>query len=93
MRSAALRLVLAERTNDCISYPSSGSLNNPHNRDAEMNSCRRPGRMDICEDYPFWMHPVQIDAYKYGTDIFDFPAYLCRIYIIFGSCILGIFVL
>ncbi len=79
--------------NDCISYRNSDNLNNQHNRDEEMHTCRKWGKKDICEGFLSLGNPEQIDVCKYGIDIFDFQIYLCHIYKVNESCNEGTFVL
>ena len=86
---AASQQVQLERRNDYISYQSNDSQNNHRNRDEEMNTCRKQGKTDICEDYPFWVYPEQIGVNKYGIGIFDCQTYLCHIYKVNESCTEG----
>ncbi len=72
--------------NDYISYPSNDDLNNRHNCDEGMKTCRKYGKTDICGDYPFEEYPEQIDVNNQGIGIFDYQTYLCRIYKVNESC-------
>ena len=87
--AAASQQVLLERMNDCIFYQSSDNWNNHRSHDEETNTCRKQGKKDICEDSPFQDYPEQIDVNIYGIGTFDCQIYLCRIYKVNESCILG----
>ena len=88
--------------NDCIFYQSNDNWNNRHNRDEEMQICRRWGKKDIFFFQAevvlhllnhLKQNQVQTDVYNYGIDTFDCRIYLCRIYKVNESCTEGNYVI
>jgi len=80
-------LVWQQKMNDYISCRNSDNLSNHHNHDEGTKPCHKQGKKDIwaCVEYM----QAQIDAYKYGIDIFGYLKDLCHIYRVNESCILG----